>query len=166
MPRNFSYQVAAPPERVVAVLVSASVSESPAGFALTDRTSAALVGSVSHDGEFALRRPRGLGTAPRVAYVKGVVRSGPGGSIVVGSFATHPLLRFARAAWVVVLLAFAVVVLPRSLTQPELLWIVVVIGFVVGLMILPFQWLALRDRAVMRETLRETLGRAGAVTGT
>ena len=166
MTRGFRYQVGAPPDRVVAVLASATKAESVVGFAMSDRSGEPFVGKVTDDGSFRLRRPRGFSTPPRVAYVAGGVQRDAVGSLVVGSFRVHPLVRVAQVVWILLLLAFSAVVLPASFARPELLWVIAVIGLPVGLLLLLFWWIGSRDQIILRRALTDVLGRAGRVSET
>lgn len=161
MSRVLRYTVSAPPARVTEAIGAATAPESALGFAFGNRTTAALIGGVATDGSFRLRRVRTIGSAPRVVLLTGQVQPSDAGSVVVARYAFHPAFRFARAVWVLILLAFAIAVIPASTSHPELLWVPVVLGAVVGLMLAPFMWLARADRPQLRAALEKAMRQAG-----
>jgi len=158
------YRVAAPPERVVDAIARAMSPGGLVGVSLTDRTPTLFVGRIANDSSFDLRRPRGLTTAPRIAVLRGRVEPTLGGAIVNVWYALHPLAWSARVFWLLLLGAVALVVLPASFGQPELLWILVIFAFVIVLMLAPFEWLARVDRAQLRSDFEETLRHAGPIS--
>lgn len=102
-------------------------------------------------------------TAPRVLLLRGRVESAPAGANVLMTYSLHPLVRAARAAWVLFFAAVSLLVLPAAQTYPELLWIPVVMGLIVVLMLLPFEWLARQDKTHLRSEVEDLLRRAGVV---
>jgi hypothetical protein len=159
---RLEYTVEAAPELVLESIAAASARPTVIGFALTDRTRSELVGDVSKEHRsFDLRRSRRLGTPPRVAMLRGRVEATGMGAKVVATYALHPAVRIARLMFVLLFVAFALLVLPAASSQPQLLWIPVVIGFIVLLMMVPFEWLAFVDRSRLRLALEDALRRAG-----
>jgi hypothetical protein len=159
------YRVAAPPSAVLESISAASTRGSMLGFAIGDNARAQLIGGIrkNHEG-FDLRLARGLGTPPRVVVLRGRVSADGAGTMISARYTLHPLARFARTVFVLLFLAFALIALPGAGRDPQLLWIPVVMGFIVLLMLVPFEWLAHFDRRNLRSALEEILGRAGPIT--
>jgi hypothetical protein len=155
--------VTAPPDRVVDAIADSTTPSGTLGYALTDSTSSLFVGKVATNGNFDLRRPRGLTTGPRVAVLRGKVESTVEGSLVTVRYGLHPLVFFARSVWLFFLGLTAVVVVPASLAgAPELMWVLAVFTFVIALLFVPSEWVARADRAKLRSDLEATLRRAGS----
>jgi len=157
------YRVHAPPEHVVDAMVRSTVPGGLLGYSLTDATSATFVGKVTKDGTFDLRRPRGLATTPRVVVLRGKVHQAEDGALVAVRYRVHPSVLLARSVLLGFLILTAVIVIPASLGDLGLLWILAVFAFVIALMLAPFEWLARADRVKLRSDLEETLRRAGSV---
>jgi hypothetical protein len=159
------YHVAAlAPTVIRAIDTASSQDNSMLGFVLVDRVATPLLGRVSPDGSFNLRRPRGFATAPRVVVMRGRVVPADVGADVVGRFEFHPAVRVAIAAWLLVLLAFVVVLAPGIPTHHELLWVIAIVALTIGGLCIPFYWLRRYDRATLRSELEAALRQAGPVT--
>ena len=156
------FHVGAEPEHVLRV-IAAVAKPGVMGFSFSDRAATSLVGSVAKDSTFSLRRARGFMTAPRVTLLRGRVQNAQAGSSVLIAYSFHPLVRAARAALVLFFIAISLLVLPLAQADPQLLWIVVVIGLIVALMLLPFELLARQDKSHLRSEFEELLRRAGPV---
>lgn len=124
-----------------------------------------MVGNVDAQ-SFKVRRSRGWMTPPRVEVMHGTIQADGSRSLVRVRYSPRGLVRLARAVWVLMFVAFALVVIPGASQRPELLWIPVVIGLVVGLMLLPFAWLGSEDRRALELELESALGRCGRVERT
>lgn len=155
------YRVQAPPDRVADALARSMLPSGLLGYSLTDSASAVFVGKVTNNGNFDLRRPRGLMTAPRVAVLRGKIDPAEGGALVTVRYGLHPPVSFARSFWLLFLGLIAVVVIPASFGAPELLWILAVFAFIIALMFVPSEWIARADIAKLRSDLETTLRRAG-----
>ena len=158
------YSVGASPDRVLEAISESTVPETAIGFAIRDRARGRLVGRVRADGSFTLRRARTLGSSPRVLVLAGRVQAKDMGSLVIGRYAMHPLLRIAIVVWILLFLAFSAVVIPGIAIHPELLWVPAVVGLFVVLMVAPFIWLASLDRKRLQADLETALRRAGPFT--
>jgi hypothetical protein len=82
----------------------------------------------------------------------------------VATFELHPVVRLARIVWVIVFCAMSLLVLPAATSQPELLWVPLIMGVVVLLMMIPFELLARADRVQLRSDLEDALRRAGSIS--
>lgn len=165
MGERLHYHVAAlAPTVIRAIDAASSRDNSTLGFVLADRVTTRLVGQVSPDGSFTLRRPRGFATAPRVVVMRGRVVPADVGADVAGRFEFHPAVRVALAAWVLVLLPFVVVVAPGIPTHPELVWVIAIVALAIGGLCIPFYWLGRYDRATLRSEFEAALREAGPVT--
>jgi hypothetical protein len=158
------YSVLAAPERVVESIAASAQPGSMVGFSMADSGARRFVGSISKNRSFTLRRPRGLLTAPRVAVLRGQVEPSGTTAAVVATFELNPAVRLARIVWVIVFVAMSLLVLPAATRQPGLLWVPVVMGVVVFLMIIPFEFLARADREQLRCDLEDVLRRTGSVS--
>jgi len=156
------YRVHSSSQRVLDAIAAAASPGSSTGYSFSDRAKTQLIGGV-HGDRFTLRRARGLMTAPRVLVLHGNVESSASGALVSATYRLHPLVQVARLAWLLFLVAVLAVVLPNAFSEPRLLWIIVVLGFVVGLMMVPFAWLARADRPVLRRELEGVLRQAGPI---
>jgi hypothetical protein len=164
MANKLRYSVLAAPERVVESIDASAQPGSMVGFLMADSSARRFVGSVSKDWSFTLRRPRGLLTTPRVAVLRGQVEPSGTTAAVVATFEFHPVVRLARIVWVTVVVGMSLLVLPAATSQPELLWVPVVMGVVVFLMMIPFEFLARADREQLRSDLEDVLRRTGSLS--
>ncbi len=158
------YSVLATPERVVDSIAASAEPGSIGGFWIADSGARPFVGAVAKNQSFALRRARGLQTTPRVAVLRGRVEPSGTTTAVVATFELHPAVRLARIVWVIVFCAMSLLVLPAATSQPELLWVPVIMGGVVVLMMIPFELLARADRVQLRSDLEDALRRAGSIS--
>jgi len=157
------YRVAAAPDRVIDAIARSLVAGSMFGYSFSDSSSAVFVGKVMRDGSFDLRRPRGVTTAPRVAVLRGKVEPADGVAVVAVRYGLHPVVVIARGAWLLFLGLTAVVIGPASLGgAPELLWVLAVFAFIIGLMFVPSELLARADRAKLRSDLETILPAVGS----
>lgn len=159
---SLRYRVAAPAQHVVDAIAAVTSPGGPVGYTFTDRAKTELVGDIRGE-NFTLRRARGLATVPRVLVLRGKIESTDAGTNVTATFRLHPAVKVTQIIWLVVFLAIVAVVLPNALHETQLFWIIVVLGLVVGLMMLPFQWLARTDKPVLRRELERALLRAGPI---
>lgn len=155
--------MAAAPDRVIDAIARSLVAGSMFGYSFSDSSSAVFVGKVMRDGSFDLRRPRGVTTAPRVAVLRGKVEPADGVAVVAVRYGLHPVVVIARGAWLLFLGLTAVVIVPASLGgAPELLWVLAVFAFIIGLMFVPSELLARADRAKLRSDLETILRAVGS----
>ena len=78
-------------------------------------------------------------------------------------YGLHPVDVIARGAWLLFLGLTAVVIVPASLGgAPELLWVLAVFAFIIGLMFVPSELLARADRAKLRSDLETILRAVGS----
>jgi hypothetical protein len=152
-----SYEVSAPPERVLREIASAVAPSGAVGFSIGgEDTRARFVGSVSGN-RFALRRPRAFLDPPRVVVLRGIVEATATGSAIHARYGYHPAVQLVRAIYLLFFLVTAVLVVPAATRQPELLWLVAVMGLVVLLFAVPFAYQARFDRAELRSALEDCL---------
>jgi hypothetical protein len=104
---------------------------------------------------FVLRRPRPLISPPRVVVLRGTVEATQTGSIIRAGYSYNPAVQVAAVIYLLFFVSVALIVMPIAVRQPEILWVVVVLGLVTLLFFVPFAYQARYDRAALRSALEE-----------
>jgi hypothetical protein len=133
-------------------------------FVLADGVRTPLVGRVSPNGAFDLRRPRSFGTPPRVIVLRGHVRASGAGAEVVARFGFHPVVRVAFGVLVLFFLMLTAVLAPAIPGRSEVLSAILAVALTVVAFCAPLFWLGRYDRVVLRTELEAALREAGPVT--
>lgn len=110
---------------------------------------------------FVMRTPSGFFAGPRVLVLQGRVCPSADGARLIAQFEYRALAQVARFAYLAFLAAIILISIPGAAVEPRVLVLPAVVALVVMLLLIPFEFVALRERGRLRAQLDEVMSSVG-----